>query len=56
MHLLLNKTFCSPSVLRLIATLEHNSALGTCVLGISSQSHAFCGRLTQPLTTLNSKE
>uniref|UniRef100_A0A2I3TSD8 Uncharacterized protein n=1 Tax=Pan troglodytes TaxID=9598 RepID=A0A2I3TSD8_PANTR len=41
MHLLWNKPFYSPS---------HNRALGTCVLGISSQSHPFCGRLTQPLT------
>ena len=55
-HLLWDKTFCFPLVLRSITSLEHNRASSTHVLGISSQSHAFCGGLTQPLNTQNTKE
>lgn len=55
-HLLWDKTFCFPLVLRSIASLEHNRASGTHVLAISSQSHAFCGGLAQPLNTQNTKE
>uniref|UniRef100_A0A8C9JGX2 Uncharacterized protein n=1 Tax=Panthera tigris altaica TaxID=74533 RepID=A0A8C9JGX2_PANTA len=49
------KTFCSPSVLRSTASREHNRALATHALGSSSQSCAFCGRLTQPPTTQNTE-
>lgn len=55
-YLLWDKAFYFPLVLRSIASLEHTRASDTHVLGISSQSHAFCGGLTQPLITQNTKE